>query len=149
MRKGNFYLEDCGSKFGSLLQMHKETIVIPNKTLALQSGKSLFTFTTKRTFISYLKCYKYKHNNINDYSDYYDVKDKNETRELLVDCGYKGSLQQSEVESISESEDKTLEEVSPNIQGGDMRNIDTGSMYFIIYQVSRIRCMRLLTDIYN
>ena len=129
LRNGNFYLEDTGSKFGSLLQLHKEIIIIPSKPLVLQSGKAIFSFTTKRTFISYLKCYKYKHNNIKDYSDYFDAKEKSETREIVIDCGYRGSLQQSEVESVvSESEDKTLEEVSPNIQGGDMRNIDTGSM---------------------
>ena len=44
---GNFYLEDNGSKFGTLVQVKRPILLEQNKELTMQSGRSLITYSIK------------------------------------------------------------------------------------------------------
>jgi len=57
--EGAFYLDDNNSKFGTLLQIPEDFIVLPNKQLALQLGKTFLCFQMKKTCLAILRCYKY------------------------------------------------------------------------------------------
>ena len=49
--KGDFYLEDIGSKFGTLVLIQNNILFLPNKNINIQTGKSHFLFKLKRTSI--------------------------------------------------------------------------------------------------
>ena len=41
---GEFYLEDFGSKFGTLVLIQNDILFLPNKDVSIQTGKSHFLF---------------------------------------------------------------------------------------------------------
>jgi hypothetical protein len=58
LQDGNFFLEDSGSKFGSLVQTTNRLVILPYKQLSLQIGRFSYNFNLKRTFCAHLSCYK-------------------------------------------------------------------------------------------
>ena len=58
--KGDFYLEDIGSKFGTLVLIQNNILFLPNKNINIQTGKSHFLFKLKRTCLGLFKCYNNK-----------------------------------------------------------------------------------------
>ena len=57
---GEFYLEDFGSKFGTLVLIQNDILFLPNKDVSIQTGKNHFLFKLKRTCLGLLKCYNNK-----------------------------------------------------------------------------------------
>jgi hypothetical protein len=70
--QGYFYLEDNSSKFGTLAQIQSDVIFIPNKQIALQSGKLYMLFNLRKTFFSVFCCYNNKYLTNLDYNDYFE-----------------------------------------------------------------------------
>ena len=65
------YLEDNGSKFGTLVQLQNNVMFLPNKIFALQSGKIYITIKMVRTFIGWMLCYHNKELDSQDFNDYF------------------------------------------------------------------------------
>jgi hypothetical protein len=66
---GDFYLEDNSSKFGTLVQIQNDITIIPNKQIAMQSGKLFLIFNTIKTCFAWVTCYKNKKLHKFDYND--------------------------------------------------------------------------------
>jgi hypothetical protein len=60
LSKGNFYLQDSSSKFGTSVQLQNEIFVIPGKPLAIQCSKLFLMFFLSKTCIAWLSCYHNK-----------------------------------------------------------------------------------------
>ena len=54
---GDFYIDDRGSKFGTLLLIQNNVLFLPNKDISIQNGKNHFIFKLRRTCLGLLKCY--------------------------------------------------------------------------------------------
>lgn len=67
--KGEYYLEDNSSKFGTLAQIQNDIIFLPYKQFALQCGKIYLLFNLKRTFIAWVRCYSNKNLSGIDYNE--------------------------------------------------------------------------------
>ena len=57
---GEFYLEDIGSKFGTLVLIQNNILFLPYKDTNIQTGRSLLMFKLRRTCIGLFKCFKNK-----------------------------------------------------------------------------------------
>ena len=57
---GEFYLEDIGSKFGTLVLIQNNILFLPYKDINIQTGRSLLMFKLRRTCIGLFKCFKNK-----------------------------------------------------------------------------------------
>jgi len=66
---GYLYLQDNSSKFGTLVNLQKNVIVIPKRQLALQSGKLFMLFNLKRTCFAAFRCFTNKALMQRDYND--------------------------------------------------------------------------------
>ena len=55
---GNFYLEDTGSKFGTLIQIKRPILIQENKELVLQSGRSEVTYSLKMPWTLIPSCFR-------------------------------------------------------------------------------------------
>ena len=73
---GNFYIDDIGSKFGTLLLIQNNILFLPYKDLNIQTGKNHLIFRLVRTFLGCFKCFKNKNYENLSYADYFNVKDK-------------------------------------------------------------------------
>jgi len=102
LSNNGFYMEDALSKFGTLVQINSELMLLPNKTLALQIGKSFLAFLVEKTCLGILRCYRYPNNKIFDYNDYFNEKWKY-IKELIHKCD---EINDSQIYSESESEKK-------------------------------------------
>jgi hypothetical protein len=78
------YLEDNGSKFGTLVQLQNNITFLPGKVFALQSGKIYITINMTRTFIGWLLCYQNKELMRQDYNDYFE-KQKIVVEEKIIE----------------------------------------------------------------
>ena len=67
---GHLYLQDNSSKFGTLVHLQNEVIVLPLKQLAIQSGKLYLFFNLRKTCFASLKCFTNKGLLNKDYNDY-------------------------------------------------------------------------------
>ena len=56
--EGNFYIEDYGSKFGTLLLIQNNILFLPYKKISIQTGKCHLIFKLTRTCLGLFKCYK-------------------------------------------------------------------------------------------
>jgi hypothetical protein len=56
---GSFYIHDNGSKFGTLVLVNNNFVVIPGRQLTIQTRKHFFKFKMNKTFVSFITCYKY------------------------------------------------------------------------------------------
>ena len=66
---GEFYLEDIGSKFGTLVLIQNNILFLPYKDINIQTGRSLLMFKLRRTCIGLFKCFKNKLYNNKSYLD--------------------------------------------------------------------------------
>ena len=66
---GEFYLEDIGSKFGTLVLIQNNILFLPNRDINIQTGRSLLMFKLRRTCIGLFKCFKNKLYNNKSYLD--------------------------------------------------------------------------------
>ena len=57
---GEFYLEDIGSIFGTLVLIQNNILFLPYKDINIQTGRSLLMFKLRRTCIGLFKCFKNK-----------------------------------------------------------------------------------------
>ena len=73
---GNFYIDDIGSKFGTLLLIQNNIQFLPYKDISIQSGKCHMLFKLKRTCLGCFKCYQNKKYEKMSYEDYFKTKDK-------------------------------------------------------------------------
>ena len=73
---GNFYIDDIGSKFGTLLLIQNNILFLPYKEISLQTGKCHLIFRLKRTCLGFFKCYNNKMYEKMSYEDYFKTKDK-------------------------------------------------------------------------
>ena len=56
--EGSFYLDDIGSKFGTLILIQNNILFLPYKDISIQTGKSHLIFNLNRTCLGLFKCYK-------------------------------------------------------------------------------------------
>ena len=73
---GNFYIEDIGSKFGTLLLIQNNILFLPYKDISIQTGKYHLIFKLKRTFLGCFKCIQNKQYEKMSYEDNFQIKDK-------------------------------------------------------------------------
>ena len=57
---GKFYIDDIGSKFGTLLLIQNNILFLPYKEINIQTGKCHLAFYLVRTCLGCFKCYKNK-----------------------------------------------------------------------------------------
>lgn len=55
---GNFYLEDTGSKFGTLVQIKRPVLLDETKDITMQSGRSLITYNLKLPWSIVPSCFR-------------------------------------------------------------------------------------------
>ncbi|OMJ72740.1 hypothetical protein SteCoe_28747 [Stentor coeruleus] len=55
---GNFYLEDSGSKFGTLVQIKRPVLIEENKDIRIQSGRSLISYNLKLPWTLIPSCFR-------------------------------------------------------------------------------------------
>lgn len=55
---GNFYLEDTGSKFGTLVQVKRPIVLEEAKDITVQSGRSLITYSLKKPWSLIPACFR-------------------------------------------------------------------------------------------
>lgn len=55
---GNFYLEDSGSKFGTLIQIKRPVLFEENKDVKVQSGRSLINYSIKLPWTIIPSCFR-------------------------------------------------------------------------------------------
>lgn len=79
---GKFYILDNNSKFGTLIKLQSDVIILPSKPITIQYNEYLFSFYMKKSIWSVLCCKKY--NYINLYQEYNDYLIK---KPNLIECG--------------------------------------------------------------
>ena len=80
---GDFYLEDIGSKFGTLLLIQNNILFLPYKDINIQTGRSLLMFKLKRTCLGLFKCYKNKLYNNKSYLETFLNNEKKVYTQIL------------------------------------------------------------------
>ena len=80
---GDFYLEDIGSKFGTLLLIQNNILFLPYKDINIQTGRSLLMFKLKRTCLGLFKCYKNKLYNNKSYLESFLNNEKKVYTQIL------------------------------------------------------------------
>ena len=71
---GYLYLLDNSSKFGTLVHLQRNFKLIPQKQLALQSGKFYLLVNVKKTCFAAFRCYKNKTLMQQDYNDFLEAQ---------------------------------------------------------------------------
>jgi hypothetical protein len=74
--KGKFYIDDIGSKFGTLLLIQNNLLFLPYKEISIQTGPCHLIFYVVRTILGCLKCYKNKVYDQFTYEKYFDFQEK-------------------------------------------------------------------------
>lgn len=100
---GCFYLEDNFSKFGSLVLVQNELLILPNRNLGLQCGKLFLSCNIGKTFIAWFRCYTNKKLLELTYNDYLEDKTileyKNDEKVNIVNTDYSHSFESGRVDS--------------------------------------------------
>ena len=124
--KGDFFLDDIGSKFGSLLLIQNNVLFLPNKNVSIQAGKSHLTFYLRRTCLGLFKCYKNKLYDKKSYLDSFFNNEKKVYNQILETFNYNiidpvekfssisGSCTPSKKSSVTIEENKINETNSDN-----------------------------------
>ena len=73
---GDFFLDDIGSKFGTLLLIQNNIMFLPYKEISIQTGRFHLLFYLIRTFLGCFKCYKNKIYEKLTYEQYINSHDK-------------------------------------------------------------------------
>ena len=79
----NFYIDDIGSKFGTLLLVQNNILFLPYKEITIQTGLSRLSFILKRTFLGCFKCYPNKKYEKMSYEDNFKTKNKEIYRQII------------------------------------------------------------------
>ena len=73
---GGIFIDDIGSKFGTLLLIQNNILFLPYKELNIQTGKCHFIFYLLRTFLGCFKCYKNKFFDKLSYEENFNSQEK-------------------------------------------------------------------------
>lgn len=65
-----FYLQDLNSKFGTMIELKRNILFLPNKPFSVQINKYYLYFELVRTFFGLIKCYQNKSFRWRDYNSY-------------------------------------------------------------------------------
>ena len=82
--ENNLYIEDCISKFGTLLMIQNNFVFLPFKAIGLQLGKFHLFFYLSRSFFCCYKCNKNLNSNFN-YDNQFNNQRKNVYSDILKD----------------------------------------------------------------
>ena len=80
---GEFYIDDIGSKFGTLLLIQNNILFLPYKEISIQTGKCHLVFYLMRTFLGCFKCYKNKIFENLSYEEYFNINEKKVYTQIL------------------------------------------------------------------
>ena len=80
---GEFFIDDIGSKFGTLLLIQNNILFLPYKEISIQTGKSHLVFYLIRTFLGCFKCYKNKYFENLSYEEYFNNHKKKVYYQIL------------------------------------------------------------------
>lgn len=80
---GEFYIDDIGSKFGTLLLIQNNILFLPYKEINIQTGKCHLVFYLMRTFLGCFKCYKNKIFDNLSYEEYFNMNEKKVYLQIL------------------------------------------------------------------
>ena len=80
---GDFYLDDIGSKFGTLLLIQNDIMFLPYKEISIQTGRFHLLFYLIRTFLGCFKCYKNKIYDKLTYEQYINSHEKKIYMQIL------------------------------------------------------------------
>ena len=124
--KGDFFLDDVGSKFGTLLLIQNNILFLPNKNISIQAGKCHLIFNLRRTCLGLFKCYKNKLYDKKSYLDNFYNNEKKVYNQILETFNYNiidpiekfssisGSCTPSKKSSVTIEENKINETNSDN-----------------------------------
>ena len=73
---GEFFIDDIGSKFGTLLLIQNNILFLPYKEISIQTGKCHLVFYLMRTFLGCFKCIKNKIFENLSYEEYFNINEK-------------------------------------------------------------------------
>lgn len=100
---GFFFLEDNFSKFGSLVLVQNELLILPYKQIGLQCGKLFLSCYLTKTLIAWLTCYSNKKLIDLTYIDYLENKTmihlKNEEKVNIVNTDFSNSTHTERLDS--------------------------------------------------
>ena len=85
---GDLFLDDVGSKFGTLLLIQNNILFLPNKKISIQTGKSHLIFNLRRTCLGLFKCYKNKLYDKKSYLDNFYNNEKKVYNQILETFNY-------------------------------------------------------------
>ena len=80
---GEFFIDDIGSKFDTLLLIQNNILFLPYKEISIQTGKSHLVFYLIRTFLGCFKCYKNKYFENLSYEEYFNKHEKKIYNQIL------------------------------------------------------------------
>ena len=80
---GKFYIDDIGSKFGTLLLIQNNILFLPYKEISIQTGTCHLLFCIVRTCLGCLKCYKNKSYEKLTYEKIFDHQEKKVYSQIL------------------------------------------------------------------
>ena len=80
---GKFYINDIGSKFGTLLLIQNNILFFPYREITIQAGSCHLVFYIVRTLLGCLKCYKNKIFNELTYEKYFECQEKKIYSQIL------------------------------------------------------------------
>ena len=80
---GEFYIDDIGSKFGTLLLIQNNILFLPYKEISIQTGKCHLVFYLMRTCLGCFKCYKNKIFDNLSYEEYFNINEKKVYLQIL------------------------------------------------------------------
>ena len=80
---GELYIDDIGSKFGTLLLIQNNILFLPYKEINIQTGKCHLIFYLLRTFLACLMCYKNKILDKLSYEKCFNSQDKNAYSQII------------------------------------------------------------------
>lgn len=86
LHNGYFYLEDNGSKFGTVVLIQNDILFHYEKQVTILSGKIYLKFNTERTCLAWIRCYHNKLLEIQDLNDYLQANKIIHKTESLYDC---------------------------------------------------------------
>ena len=124
---GKFYIDDIGSKFGTLLLIQNNILFLPYKDISLQTGKCHLIFRLKRTCLGLFKCYRNKMYEKKSYEDYFKTKDKKVYFQILKSFNNNIIDPVEKFSTINDSFSSNDNNNTININDDDEKNIEINS----------------------
>jgi hypothetical protein len=124
---GSFYISDASSKFGTLVQIKNNMIVLPYSQIGIQLRKNFLLMKMTKKLCSLLTCYYPKNNLYNNYNEYFD-RYNNDTDDEIQDvnltesvCKYDSANETDNTNNIAAKRPSALE-IKQNFGSDDKRN---------------------------